>query len=107
MRRKPDGTRIIARKPDETRIVRRKLDGSPKVERKSGTADASRRFAAVRAEDTKPIRAGELATGRAGMKGSDASRGLEASAARGTKHQRKLESGHWGSWRTQHRLYCE
>jgi len=50
MRRKPDGTRIVGRKPGETRIVRRKPDGSPKDERKSGTFDASRKFAAGRAE---------------------------------------------------------
>jgi len=58
MRRKPDGTRIVGRKPGETRIIRRKLDGSPKDERKSGTADASRRFAADRAEghETDPSR---------------------------------------------------
>jgi len=58
MRRKPDGTRIVGRKPDETRIVKRKLDGSPKVDRKCGTVDASRRFAAGRAEghQTDPSR---------------------------------------------------
>jgi len=50
MRRKPGGTRIVGRKPGQTRIVRRKPDGSPKDERKSGTVDASRRFAAGRAE---------------------------------------------------------
>jgi len=58
MRRKLDGPGIIGRKPDETRIVRRKLDGSPKVERMCGTADASRKFAAARAEghETDPSR---------------------------------------------------
>jgi len=47
----------------------------------------------VESKDMKPIRAGRLATGRAGVQATDASRKLCAGAARGTKHQRKLESG--------------
>ena len=68
------------------------VGGSPKVGRKRGTAGESRRFAAGRAEDTKPIRAGELATGRAGVQAVDASRRLCAGAARGRDNQRELES---------------
>jgi hypothetical protein len=50
--------KTTGRKPGGNEIVKRELEGSPKVDRKSGTVDASRRFAAGQAEghETGPSR---------------------------------------------------
>jgi hypothetical protein len=99
--------KTIGRKPGGNGIARRKPEGSPKVEWMCGTADASRRFAASRAEgyETDPSRR----VGHRSSRSASHRRKSEVLCRRSQRiqRQRKLESGHWGSWRTQHRLYCE
>ena len=62
----------------------------------------------VEPKDTTPIRAGELATGRAGVEGSRReSKVLKPAQPEDATASESWRVGRWGSRRTQHRLYYE
>jgi len=74
----------VGRKPDGTGSSSASLMDR---QRSIGSAEQSTRVGGlqpVEPKDTKPIRAGRLATGRAGVQAADASRRLCAGAARGS-----------------------
>jgi len=83
VRRKPDGVRIVGRKPDEPGSSGASLMD---CRRSSGSAEQSTQVGGlqpVEPKDTKPIRAGGLATGGAGVQAADASRRSSAGTTRG------------------------
>ena len=77
-------------RPSRRRIVRRESEGR---RWSAGSAEQPVRAGGshpVEPKDTTPIRAGKLATGRAGVQAVDASRWICAGAARGRDNQREL-----------------
>ncbi len=97
--------RVGGRSPAQPEEIRRRKS----MDRRRSAGCAERRCKSVvracRAEDTKTIRAGGLAAGRAGVQAEDASRRSGAGATRGNDASESWRSAA-GEPRTQHRLYC-